>query len=134
MNVRFSPFFQLRHPIVALVLILVLLGLHSFTATNQSSSAATQQQAGTISITQAGFLPHHLTIQAGQEVVLMVVNQDSRPHNFAIEELGIHTATLKPGESAALVLPTTIAKGRYTYVSNPAGLPEAGYHGMLIMR
>jgi len=131
MNIRLTRLFQLRHPLVALFLILVLLGLHSFTSTNHPSATVLQQKMSTISITQAGFLPNQLTKRVGEKITLMVVNQDTRPHNFTIEELHVHSATLKPGESTSLILENTLHKGVYSFISNPSGIPETGYLGQL---
>ncbi|WP_134684237.1 cupredoxin domain-containing protein [Brevibacillus migulae] len=131
MNIRLTRLFQLRHPLIALLLILILLGLHSFTSTNQPSATVLQQKMSTISITQAGFLPNQLSKRVGEKITLMVVNQDTRPHNFSIVKLHVHSATLKPGESTSLILEESLHKGVYPFISNPSGIPETGYSGQL---
>lgn len=125
--------FQLRYPTVALVLILLLLGLHSLSSREQPSASVMNQQTNAIKITKTGFLPYQLSLRKGEKIRLVVVNQDARPHNFSIEQLHIRSHILQPGESATLIVDDTAAKGVYSYISDPSGTREIGYRGTLII-
>lgn len=46
------------------------------------------------------FLPDTLSAKGGSELVVEIHNKGNDPHEFAIEELGLSTGTIAPGEIA----------------------------------
>lgn len=46
------------------------------------------------------FAPALLSLSAGEQVTVEVTNEDSEPHDFAIESLGLNTGVIAPGEFA----------------------------------
>lgn len=135
MNLRMPTLLQLRHPLIAFVLIALLLAAHRSFAAPPALPAVTTEGTVSISMTSKGFFPNQLVKQAGTSFTLKVSNQDIRPHNFVIEELHIHTSTLMPGEELTLVLPSIVEKGSYLYTSQEADHQhEAGFQGMLMLK
>jgi plastocyanin len=127
---RIPTLFQLRHPLIALFLILLLLLLHGWNTTNTSSTAAWKQRVISVSITPAGFMPGHFTCREGESITLMIVNTDTHPHNLVIEDLDVRTPEVKPGESYRVSF-TAASKGIHPFLSTSTDAPNANYHGTL---
>lgn len=55
------------------------------------------------------FEPASLELDAGSEVTIEVTNEGDRPHNLVIDELGLSTGTLEPGDvaTATFTVPET---------------------------
>jgi plastocyanin len=52
-------------------------------------------------VTEArAFAPATLSLSAGEQVTVEVTNEDSEPHDFAIESLRLNTGVIAPGEVA----------------------------------
>jgi hypothetical protein len=134
LNTRTSTLFQLRHPLIAFVLIFMLLALHGMRSADPSSSAAREQErVQTLKITPAGYTPHALLCREGETAVLTIVNTDARPHHLVIDKLDLHIPVLKPGESVTLPL-AHAAKGTYLFHSDRLDPAGADYRGTLTIR
>jgi plastocyanin len=120
-----------RYPLIALVLTLGLLALHSQYRLHASSTTSQRVQA--ITISNSGFLPSQLICHQGELVSLMVVNTDTRPHNLVIEELQVSSTNLKPSQSTTVQF-IAAKKGRFTFLSSAPGYPESGFRGVLIVQ
>lgn len=121
---------QLRYPFIALAVTLCLLTVHHEYRLHASS--ATVQRTQTVTISGAGFLPNRLSVHEGERVSLMIVNTDTRPHNFSIRDLNVSCSELKPSQSTLLQF-SADKKGQFSFVSDAPGYPETGYQGMLVI-
>jgi plastocyanin len=45
------------------------------------------------------FDPETLELSKDEQVTVKIVNNDSTPHDFAIESIDLHTDTIKPGDA-----------------------------------
>ena len=83
-----------------------------------------------IVIEDSAFVPGVLKAAAGEEVTVEVANDDSIPHDLAIESLDINTGTIEPGESAyaTFAVPGEGLEFVCTYHDGMDGhiIPEAG--------
>ncbi|GED33608.1 MULTISPECIES: cupredoxin domain-containing protein [Brevibacillus] len=123
-------FRQLRYPLIALAVTILLLGTHHEYRLHTSYAAA--QRTQTVTISSAGFLPNQIAVREGEHVSLMIVNTDTRPHNLAIRDLNVTSTELKPTQSTMLQF-SAEKKGEYSFVSDSPGYPETGYQGKLII-
>jgi plastocyanin len=53
------------------------------------------------------FVPETLELSKDEQVTVKIVNNDSTPHDFAIESIDLHTDTIKPGDA---VIATFVAR------------------------
>jgi plastocyanin len=53
------------------------------------------------------FDPETLELSKDEQVTVKIVNNDSTPHDFAIESIDLHTDTIKPGDA---VIATFVAR------------------------
>lgn len=131
MNKNHVNWLQYRYPLIALVLTVLLLFLHSNFSVKPSSASNAQPEQ--ITITKSGFLPSHLTISKGQISNLKIINSDTDPHNFVIPGLHIGTPPLSAGQSTTLSVPAD-KEGTYPFESNAPGYPEIGLRGTLTIK
>jgi hypothetical protein len=48
-----------------------------------------------------------ITLTAGEETTIEIVNNDSMPHDFAIESLDLNAGTVEPGETVVTTVVAT---------------------------
>jgi len=74
-------------------------------------------------------MPSSLLIASGAPVTLMIRNSGVLPHDFNIDELGIHSGYLYAGESTTVEF--SAAAGRFTFYCNSPGHRAAGMVGSI---
>ena len=79
------------------------------------------------------FEPDRLTVDHGQNVVIVFHNQGVLSHNLSVDGLGAKTKTIYPGETDKLVF-TPEKAGKYSFHCTVPGHTEAGMRGTLIVR
>ena len=76
------------------------------------------------------FSPSSITVKAGEKVRITFVNVGQAPHDFTIDELGIKTSVLAPGQSETLTF-TAPSTGTFSFYCSVAGHRQAGMEGDL---
>jgi|GEM_PF-6354024 len=72
-----------------------------------------------------GFSTKGIQINAGQKMELTLVNDDSKPHSFNIDELDIKTGPIAPGQGKTVIIENSPAKSvGYQYYSDIDGDKE----------
>lgn len=79
------------------------------------------------------FNPSSLVVTAGREVRLTVHNTGHLPHSFVVQELGIDSGELAPGQRTALTF-TAREPGSFESMCDVGGHYEAGMKGLLVVR
>jgi len=103
-------------------------------ATPTDTGAATpvgsiSSQTAEIDMTDFAFTPSSLSIASGAPVPLTIRNSGVLPHDFNIDELGIHSGYLYAGGSTMLEL--SEAAGQFTFYCNSLGHRAAGMVGSI---
>jgi plastocyanin len=60
------------------------------------------------------FSPDSIRLKTGEKITMEVTNKGKRPHDFAIDDLGLNTGVLQPGEIAKATF--TVPGSDVTYV------------------
>jgi len=79
------------------------------------------------------FKPNEITVSAGEEVTIRLVNKDSTVHNFIIEALGVHSGDLAGGETTEVTF-TAPEPGEYEIICDIPGHAAGGMVGTLIVQ
>jgi signal peptidase I len=80
----------------------------------------------TIEAFEYGFDPSTLVVNEGDRVNLRIVNEGNTPHNFIIDELGVESDIINPGDSAVVEF-TADKVGQFIYYCS---IPEHREQGM----
>ncbi|HEX3303051.1 MAG TPA: PQQ-dependent sugar dehydrogenase [Thermomicrobiales bacterium] len=88
--------------------------------------ASTQQSVDLVDI---AFQPNELTIPAGQDVTITLTNKGKLPHTFTIDQLGVDSGPVQPGDTATVKI--NAQAGDYQYYCKTPGHKEAGMVGTL---
>lgn len=102
------------------------------TETATETSAATGATAVTVTQGDLFFDPKEFTIAANTDVQVTITNGGALAHDFVIDELGVKTALLNPGESVTITI--NAAAGSYTFYCSVPGHREAGMVGTLTVQ
>lgn len=99
-----------------------------------ATEAAGEAAAASITVEafDLGFNLSSNTIPANTDVQVTVTNNGALAHDFVIDELGIQTKLLNPGESETVTI--NAAPGDYTYYCSVPGHREAGMQGTLTVQ
>ena len=81
---------------------------------NVASGAADTADSIKVVATDESFDPGTLNLEAGEEVIVEVTNDDDMAHDFAIESLELNTGTIEAGEVANATF--TVPDGGVEYV------------------
>jgi uncharacterized cupredoxin-like copper-binding protein len=71
-----------------------------------------------------------ITAKAGQPVNVTLENSGALEHSFLVDELGVNSGTIAPGQTGTVSFTLTQA-GTYTFYCNVAGHKEGGMVGTL---
>ena len=97
------------------------------------AAAATPEAANgdqpTVEMVDIDFNPNEFTIPANTDVTVMLPNEGAIVHNFNIDELGISSGDVQPGNTGEVTI--NAEAGEYTYYCNVPGHREAGMVGTL---
>jgi uncharacterized cupredoxin-like copper-binding protein/mono/diheme cytochrome c family protein len=103
------------------------------TAATESGGAGEQAAGGStelaVSAVDIAFEQKELSAPADTETTITVTNNGASPHDFTIDELGIQTKMLNPGESETVTI--NAPAGSYTYYCSVPGHRQAGMEGTL---
>jgi uncharacterized cupredoxin-like copper-binding protein len=99
-----------------------------------ATEAASDAAAASITVEafDLGFNVSSTTIPANTDVQVTVTNNGALAHDFVIDDLGIQTKLLNPGESATVTI--NAAAGDYTYYCSVPGHREAGMQGTITVQ
>ena len=126
-----SRLLRYRHPLIALLLTLLLLFLHSsYTVKISSAQHLVTQQ---VTITKHGFFPYQLTCNQGDMVSLTVTNSESATHHVDLSSLGVSPLSLAPGQSTTLTFAAN-RQGLFTFESALDGHPEVNLRGLFTVK
>ncbi len=104
-------------------------------AEDQGDAAPAGGEAGagatdlTVSAVDIAFEEKELSAPADTEVTITITNNGNSQHDFVIDELGIATKLLNPGESETVTI--NAPAGSYTYYCSVPGHRQAGMEGTL---
>jgi nitrite reductase (NO-forming) len=101
-------------------------------ASPAASPVVTCDGALTIVAVDLAFEPAGMTIDADTPVTLAIRNEGVLQHDFAIDDLGLATPLLDPGETASITIKAEA--GSYSFRCTVAGHAEAGMTGTLTVR
>lgn len=99
-----------------------------------SSEGSTGGEGATVVEMGPGFSfnPAEITVTKGETVVLELVNKDSTPHSFVIEELGVNSGEVAANESTTVEF-TPDEAGEFEIKCDVPGHAEGGMVGKLIV-
>jgi plastocyanin len=93
------------------MIILLTLALSACGSNGGSSGDAAIERSNSdvveLLIDGGSFDPETLELSKDEQVTVKIVNNDSTPHDFAIESIDLHTDTIKPGDA---VIATFVAR------------------------
>ena len=131
---------------VIIVIIVLLVGVGGYfllrggyqtpTSTPSPTSEAVEEKivSGVKEITIIGtefnFNPSSITLKTEEEVRIIFKNTGKAPHNLVIEDLGIKTKTIGPGQTDTIEF-TASSSGTYTFFCSISGHQAAGMEGSL---
>lgn len=78
------------------------------------------------------FSPSEITVQRGEKVEIKIVNNGNTSHEFVIDEFGVASNVLDPGQEDMVSFTPQIA-GTYTYYCGRANHRRLGMEGKLIV-
>jgi len=99
--------------------------------------AATPDEAATdeatvaieVSMVDLAFETSEITIAADTDASIVLTNEGAAPHNFCIDDLDIHSETLRAGDNDNLTV--NLPAGTYTFYCDIPGHRQAGMVGTL---
>jgi plastocyanin len=95
-----------RRVILSSMIILLTLALSACGSNGGSSREGSigrsHAEAVELLIDGGSFDPGTLQLSKGEQVTIMIVNNDSTPHDFAIESIDLNTETIEPGDGATV--------------------------------
>ncbi len=81
-----------------------------------------------VSGSEFSFSPDSISVSQGEKVKIVFTNTGSVPHNFVIEELGIESRILSPGESQAIIF-TASRSGTFSFYCSVGNHRAQGMEG-----
>jgi glucose/arabinose dehydrogenase/plastocyanin len=85
-----------------------------------------------VTLVDIAFQPAELTIPANTDVTINLTNQGALPHSFDVDELGVNSGEIGPGQSGTVTI--NAAPGTYEYYCAVPGHKEAGMVGTLTVQ
>lgn len=118
----------------ALMLVLAACGGGSGGGDNQGSAGTAGGDGVLVVELGPGFVfkPSEITVKAGEEVRVQLVNKDSVVHNFVIEAFGVHSGEVAAGETVEITF-TAPEPGEYEIICDIPGHAAGGMVGTLIV-
>ena len=101
-----------------------------FLAACGSRPQPAEPQTVHLEATEFAFNTPTVTVQAGHPVILHFTNKGQIDHELAIEEWGVQTELLRPGQSATVTF-TPQETGTFTFFCAIPGHPAAGMTGAI---
>lgn len=85
-----------------------------------------------LSMDDSGFSPKSLDVASSSNLVAEITNKGVNPHSFVIDDLGIDSGAIAPGQTKTIALENLSAgKGTYTYYSNVGGDNRDTFNGVM---
>ena len=94
-----------------------------------SPAAAAAGAEAEVHAVDIAFEPKEFTIPANTDVTVTIINDGALQHDFAVDELGVHSDLLNSGETTTVTI--NAAPGTYEYFCTVTGHREAGMVGTL---
>lgn len=82
-----------------------------------------------VSMVDLAFEPSDLTIAADTDTSIVLTNEGAAPHNFYVDDLDVHSRTLRAGDTETLTV--NLPAGTYTFYCDIPGHRQAGMVGTL---
>lgn len=105
-------------------------GVDQVPSPSPSTAPGTQGQEINVAIREWQMEPGTLTAQAGNRIRLVVTNQGTVPHNFAIPDLGLRLVNIAPGDSKVVEL-DLVKSGAFAFFCDIPGHAQLGQQGVL---
>lgn len=80
-----------------------------------------------------GMVNPDLNVTAGESIRVTLVNDDGVPHDFAIPDLGVHSALISSKTQTVNVIFRAGGAGEFTYYCTVAGHRQMGMEGRLLV-
>lgn len=84
----------------------------------------------TVSGSEFSFTPSTIRLKKGENVKLTFVNNGQVPHDFVVDELGLKTKTLQPGQSEIINFKAS-QTGNFSFYCSVGGHRQAGMEGKI---
>ena len=101
--------------------------------TKAAKTVETIPDAIVIEGTEFSLTPNEITVDKGEEITIMFKNVGSVAHSFVIDELGIRTEPIVPGDATKIIL-TPENTGSFSYWCDVEGHRNAGMEGTIIVK
>lgn len=127
-----------RLSFVAVLAVLALLAVACGGGGSQSSSDSSATSSGSgqgiqVSLQDFKFAPATITVQRGTPVTLSLKNDGAVAHDLAIEDLGVASELLRPGQSSTLTFTPNTA-GEFEIICTEPGHLASGMRATLIVQ
>ncbi len=138
--------------IIAVVLLIALVGIGVFVVTRMQGTTNTAQEVAASPMPQAvpgeevpeqvavreitvegrdySFAPASINVTQGERVRVMFINRGAMPHDFVIDELGVATRIINPGQTDVVEF-TASDSGSFTYYCSVGNHRALGMVGSL---
>ena len=83
--------------------------------------------------TEFSLTPNEITVERGEEITIIFKNMGNVAHSFVIDELGIRTEPIVPGDATKIIL-TPENTGSFNYWCDVEGHRNAGMEGTIIVK
>lgn len=108
--------------------------LESPTVLYPVTASAPNEGAIKITVNDGGYLQKKLVLTPEVPTYLEITNKGVNDHSFVIDELGVDSGVIKPGETRAISLPSLENKAQnYVFYSNLAGDGNEVFSGEFII-
>jgi len=84
-----------------------------------------------LAMDDAGYVQKQLDIALSSSRLVQITNNGVNPHSFVIDELGINSGEILPGQSRTLRLENMDDAASYLYYSNVSGDPREKFSGVV---
>ncbi|HEX6988589.1 MAG TPA: cupredoxin domain-containing protein [Bacillota bacterium] len=102
---------------------------------NEGSSSTGGGDGGLVVELGPGFAfsPNEISVSAGEEVTIQLVNKDSTVHNFSIEALNVHSGEVAAGETKEITFTAPSEPGEYEILCDIPGHAAGGMVATLVV-
>jgi nitrite reductase (NO-forming) len=101
-------------------------------ATGSPAASPGNLRGPVVDLVDIAFDPRGFALSANTPTVVTLVNRGAAVHTFDIDELGVHSGAIQPGQSTTVTI--AAAAGTYTYSCAIPGHRQAGMVGTLTVK
>lgn len=105
------------------------------TIVGQDDSMVTTPVSISMVMQDFAYAPNSLNVRPGDTVTVALDNPDSMPHDFVIDELGVNSGIINPGEAGevSFTIPADASGMSYYFYCSVGTHRDQGMEGMVIV-